>query len=289
MKIGIIDVGGGFRGIYAAGVLDSCLDQGLNFDVGIGISAGSANMVAFAGKQRERNRNFYTDYALRKEYISVANIIEKGALVDMEYVSSTLSNDDGECPLDYPALRDNPMEIIVVATNAATAEPHYFSKDDLGQNNYEICRASGSIPYVCTHCELDGVTYLDGAISDPVPIAKAFSLGCDKVVLVLTRPVDEQLKDLPEEALAFHIRKDNPILAEALRHRAEKYNAGVALAKMLQNEGKVLIVAPDDTCGVDTLRRDKQSLEQLYEKGYQDGALIGAFVAEAQAERADEQ
>lgn len=278
MKIGVIDVGGGFRGIYAAGVLDYCLDYEVIFDVGIGISAGSANMVAFAARQRERNRHFYTDYALRKEYISVANIIEKGALVDMEYVSSTLSNDDGECPLDYPVLRDNPMDIVVVATNAETGEPHYFNKDDIGQNNYEICRASGSIPYVCTHCELNGVTYLDGAISDPVPIAKAFSMGCDKVVLILTRPVDEHLKDLPEEALAFHIRRQNPVLAETLRHRAEKYNAGVALAKMYAQEGKVLIVAPDDTCGVDTLKREKVALEALYHKGYEDGACIQEFL-----------
>ena len=280
MKTGIIDVGGGFRGVYAAGVLDYCLDNNLTFDLGIGISAGSANIVAFAAKQRERNRKFYTEYALRKEYISVANLIEKHALVDMEYASSTLSNDDGECPLDYPTLRDNPMDIVVVATDAQKAAPHYFSKDDISQNNYEICRASGSIPYVCSHCELDGVTYLDGAISDPVPIAKAFSLGCDKVVLVLTRPIDGHLTDIPEEALAFHIRKTNPVLAEALRPRAEKYNAGVALAKMYQQEGKVLIVAPSDTCGVDTLKRDKQALEHLYEKGYEDGTQITDFIAQ---------
>lgn len=280
MKTGIIDVGGGFRGVYAAGVLDYCLDNNLTFDLGIGISAGSANIVAFAAKQRERNRKFYTEYALRKEYISVANLIEKHALVDMEYASSTLSNDDGECPLDYPTLRDNPMDIVVVATDAQKAVPHYFSKDDISQNNYEICRASGSIPYVCSHCELDGVTYLDGAISDPVPIAKAFSLGCDKVVLVLTRPIDGHLTDIPEEALAFHIRKTNPVLAEALHHRTEKYNAGVALAKMYQQEGKVLIVAPSDTCGVDTLKRDKQALELLYEKGYEDGTKITDFIAQ---------
>ena len=69
MKTGIIDVGGGFRGVYAAGVLDYCLDNNLTFDLGIGISAGSANIVAFAAKQRERNRKFYTEYALRKQYI----------------------------------------------------------------------------------------------------------------------------------------------------------------------------------------------------------------------------
>ena len=281
MKTGIIDVGGGFRGVYAAGVFDYCLDHELTFDVGIGISAGSANMVAFAAGQRERDRKFYTEYALRKEYISVQNLLEKRALVDMEYVSSTLSNEDGECPLNYPALRDNPMEVIVVATNGATGEPRYFDKRDIHQNDYEICRASGSIPYVCSPCTLNGVTYFDGAISDPVPIAKAFECGCDKVVLVLTRPADVLLNPLPEDALALRLQRSMPVLAEAVRHRVEKYNAGVALAKMYQEEGKVLIVAPDDTCGVDTLKREKDSLEKLYLKGYMDGHLIREFMKQA--------
>ena len=41
-KIGVIDVGGGLRGIYAAGVFDWCLDHDVHFDYCIGISAGSA-------------------------------------------------------------------------------------------------------------------------------------------------------------------------------------------------------------------------------------------------------
>lgn len=31
-KIGIVDVGGGYRGIYAAGVLDYCMHKGIWFD-----------------------------------------------------------------------------------------------------------------------------------------------------------------------------------------------------------------------------------------------------------------
>ena len=42
MKIGVIDVGGGLRGIYAVGIFDYCMDHQIHFDLGIGISAGSA-------------------------------------------------------------------------------------------------------------------------------------------------------------------------------------------------------------------------------------------------------
>ena len=51
MKTGIIDCGGGLRGIYGAGVFDYCLDNNISFDVVIGISAGSANLASFSSGQ----------------------------------------------------------------------------------------------------------------------------------------------------------------------------------------------------------------------------------------------
>ncbi len=42
MRTAVVDVDGGLRGIYAAGVLDRCMEDKVYFDVGIGVSAGSA-------------------------------------------------------------------------------------------------------------------------------------------------------------------------------------------------------------------------------------------------------
>ena len=64
--IGIVDVGGGLRGIFGAAVFDRCLDEGVAFDYVLGVSAGSGNAVAFLAGQRGRNRLFYTEYAARK-------------------------------------------------------------------------------------------------------------------------------------------------------------------------------------------------------------------------------
>ena len=74
MKIGVIDVGGGFRGIYACGVLDYCLDQNIRFNLGIGISAGSANLASFVAGQRGRHFIFYTVYGLRKEHSAITMV-----------------------------------------------------------------------------------------------------------------------------------------------------------------------------------------------------------------------
>lgn len=278
MKLGVIDVGGGFRGIYAAGVLDYCLDQKISFDLGIGISAGSANLGSYAAGQKGRNALFYTVYGFRKQYMSLGNLIRKGSFVDVDYIYRTLSSADGENPLDYPTLLDNQMEYYIVATNALTGQAKYFEKKDLSQDRYDVLKASSSIPFVCKPYYVYGTPYYDGALGDPVPIEKAFELGCDRVVLVLTKPENIPRTSGKDKWFAAGIRKKYPLAAEGLYQRAQRYNEGVKQAQEYAKQGKVLIVSPDDTCGVDTLRRNKESLQRLYQKGYNDAKKIKAFV-----------
>lgn len=278
MKTGIVDVGGGLRGIYAVGVLDYCMDHAIAFDLGIGVSAGSANLASYAAGQRGRNHRFYTEYALRKQYMGIGNFITKHSFIDMDYVYGSLSNANGEDPLDYPALRDNPMEFYIVATNAITGQVQYFTKSDIHQDDYSIFKASCAIPFVCKPYPVRGVPYYDGALGDPVPIQKAFDLGCDRVVLLLTKPADIPRNSKKDEKIAACIHRKHPAAAENLCKRAQRYNACVSLAKDYARQGKALIVAPDDTCGVDTLCKNKEALERLYEKGLHDGEKIAAFL-----------
>lgn len=281
MKTGIIDVGGGLRGIYAAGVLDYCMDKGVRFDLGIGVSAGSANLISFAAGQRGRNYRFYTDYCFRREYMGARDFIKSGSYINMNYMYSTLSNSDGEDPLDYPAVRDNPMDLYVVAADAETGEVRYFDKSDITQDNYDVLKASSSIPFVCRPYPVQGRLYYDGALGDPVPVDKALELGCDRVVVLLTKPVSVPRSSARDERFAVGIQRKYPAAAHALRQRAAHYNAEVFRAQRLEIKGKALIVAPDDTCGVDTLTRDKDALERLYQKGFEDGPKVVEFMARA--------
>lgn len=278
MKTGVVDVGGGLRGIYAAGVLDYCMDQGIHFDLGIGVSAGSANLASYAAGQRGRNFQFYTEYAFRKQYMSLGNFMARKSYVDLDYVYGTLSRADGENPLDYAALRDNPMEFYVVATEAETGQAHYFDKSHIHQDDYSIMKASSAIPFVCKPYAIQGVPYYDGALGDPVPVEKAFQLGCDRVVVILTKPEQELRSPKKDGKIAVLIRKKYPAAAEKLCQRAQRYNEGVALAQEYARQGKTLIISPDNTCGVDTLKKDKVPLQRLYEKGYADGKKITDYL-----------
>ncbi|MGN1183080.1 MAG: patatin family protein [Faecalibacillus sp.] len=217
MKIGVIDVGGGLRGIYATGVFDYFSDNNIEMDLCIGVSAGSANVASYVAKQKERNYPFYTEYSFRKEYMSIKNFISKGSYIDLNYVYGTLSNAEGESPLNYPMIMKNPTEMLVVATNAITGKAVYFDKNDLKQNCYDIFKASSAIPFVCKPYIIDDIPYFDGALSDPVPIKKAFQYGCDKVILILTKPVDFIRHSKKDKMIANRIRKSYPNAADSLK------------------------------------------------------------------------
>ena len=280
MKIGIIDVGGGFRGVYACGVLDYCLDKNIRFEPGIGVSAGSANLASFIAGQRGRNHLFYTKYGLRKQYAGLGNFVWKKSFIDLDYAYSVLSNHNGENPLDYPSLRDNPMEFLVVATDAVTGAARYFDKRNIRQDEYDAFKASSSIPFICKPYFVQGTPYYDGALGDPVPVEKAFDMGCDRVIVLLTKPENIPRNSKQDEKLAAMIRRKYPVAAEKLCQRARRYNESVALAQKYARQGKALIVAPDDTCGVSTLSRNPTALQRLYEKGYADGHKIEVFLSE---------
>lgn len=210
--------------------------------------------------------------------MSLRNFILKKSYIDMDYLYGTLSNSTGENPLNYQKIIENPAEMLVVASNAKTGEAKYFDKKDIKQDDYSILKASCSIPFVCKPYEIEGVPYYDGALSDPIPIEKAFCCGCDKVVVILTKPEEFVRNPKRDEKFARRIQKKYPVSAEKLRQRANQYNKELALLKKYREQGNVLIVSPIDTCGVDTLTRDQEALKMFYEKGYQDAGKISEFL-----------
>ena len=281
---GVIDVGGGMRGIYGAGIFDCCIDHGIRFDCCYGISAGSANIAAYLAGQRGRNYRFYTRYAFRRQYMSLGNLLRTGSYIDLDYVYGALSNRGGENPLDYDALKESTAAMTVVALTARTGETIYFDKTRMEQDNYDILKASSCIPVVCRPYLVDGIPCYDGGLADPVPIQKAINDGCDKVVVVLTRPRDFLRERKSDERTARILRRRYPKAAEQLLLRYRKYNRGVALAKVYEKEGKALVIAPDSISGMNTLTKNRRRVDQLYRKAYADAAAIPRFLGLEQAE-----
>ncbi len=275
---GVIDVGGGMRDIYGAGVFDWCMEQEISFDRCYGISAGSANITSFLADQPYRNYKFYMEYAFRDEYMSWKNFFQTRNYINLDYVYSVLSNSGGEYPLDYETMAASPSEFIVVATDADTGRPHYFHKKDMKKDNYAPVKGSSCVPIFNKPYPIGSGRYFDGGMTDPIPIRKAMRDGCTRIVVILTRPKNYYRKPKNDIRLARLMLKKYPNAAKAMARRWSYYNRELEICHTLEKEGKVLIVAPDDIRHMSTLKKDHEAMQLMYEKGYSDAEKIREFL-----------
>ena len=277
--IGLIDVGGGSRGSFGCGVLDRCIDEGITFDYMIGVSAGAANEASFLAGQRGRNLRFYNEYAFRDEYMSVKSMIKNGEYLNLDYIYSTLTNRGGEDPLDYEAIVKNGTPWEIVATDADTGMPKYFTTDDLAQDNYDVFKASCAVPLASKPYPIGGSLYYDGGVSDPVPYERALEKGCDRLVVILTKPRTERRKEKGKDTFAARLMKHKyPKAAKRLELRYLKYNMAVEELLKMEEEGKALIISPDGIEKMKTLKLSHEKVEDLYNRGYEGAAKIKSFV-----------
>lgn len=281
-KKALIDIGGGLRGMYATGVLDYLIDHDIRADLCIGVSAGSANLATYIARQKGRCYTYYHDYAFRPQYFSLRNYFKSRSAFDFDYIFSTLSNSDGEYPIDYPVLEASPIELVTVATNAITGRPAYFDKSRMAQDDYRILKGSCAIPFLCHPWPIANLPFCDGTVSDPIPIDKALELGSQHTVILFPRnPKTESenpmLKWIMDALARSSYGRRYPSVSKALAIREAVNRRSLQTVEMLEEQGKALLLSPASLHHVQSLWATPEQLEALYWEGYRDGAKVQAF------------
>ena len=213
--------------------------------------------------------------------MSLGNFLRTGSYLDLEYIYGELTNSNGEDPLDYETIQEAfrlGRRAEVVATDARTGLPVYFDYASMAKDDYGAIKGSSNVPVIDRPYSWKGGLYFDGGISDPVPFRRAFSQGCDKVVVILTRPKDYVRDPSKDEKMSKLLIK-YPESAKAMATRSIVYNIQLQEAMELELRGSILILAPDDIGGMNTLTKDKDTIVKMYEKGYEDAAKVAAYIA----------
>lgn len=268
-RAGLVLEGGGMKGIYTAGVLDLFMDKGLEFSGIYGVSAGACHMCSYLSKQRGRARDISIDYLDTKRYCSVESLIFTGDIFNADMCYHTIP--DYLYPYDHETFMKYEGKAYCVVTNLITGQPEYMRFRDMNKD-IEKLRASASLPLVSRTVMIDGKPYLDGGISDAIPIRKAVTDGNRKNVVVLTKEVGYRRKPVDAAQLALIKARyaKYPKVGQLMAERHVVYNECLDYIERLRQKGQIFVIRPQKPSDVGRIERDQKKVRALYEEGYAD-------------------
>lgn len=268
-QAGLVMEGGGLKAIYTAGVLDCFLDKGLEFSHIYAVSAAAGHMCSYLSKQRGRALDVSIDYLDSQHYWGLKSLAATGDLFNVDtcyYVIPEYLN-----PYDYESFNEYQGKAYSVVTDIAAGKPEYFRIRDLKEDIVKI-QASASLPLVARNVKINGRYYLDGGISDAIPLQKSIMDGNAKNVVIMTKEEGFVRTAVSPAQLALIKTKylKYPKVYELMADRHYRYNETLDFIARQQKNGQAFLIRPKDGAGVKRLETDKDKLNALYKEGYQD-------------------
>ncbi len=268
---GLILEGGGMRGTYTAGVLDFFMDKNIYLKNIYGVSAGACHACSYVSKQRGRAFEIFEKYLDDERYCSFKNLRKTGNYFGVEMLYDLIPNK--YLPFDYDAAENYDGTLYVVATNCRTGEPAYFKMRDYRVDMLKV-RASASLPLLARNVRIDGDDYLDGAVSDSIPIQESLRAGNKKNVVILTRQSGYRKKKSSSTHLISRVYKETaPGLVRAQKSRHIIYNHSLDFVEYLQKSGFAFVIRPSIKPQVGRTEKNMGKLKDLYELGYTDAQI----------------
>ena len=266
MRIGLVLEGGAMRGMYTAGVLDVFLDKSIEVDCIIGVSAGALFGVNYKSRQPGRTLRYNIKYAKDNRYMGFKSLIRTGNIVNKEFCFDEIPNKLDI--FDYDTFNKTKEKFYAVVTNVDTGSPEYIEIKDLHES-MEYLRASGSMPFVSKMVEIDGKKYLDGGISDSIPVEKMIDMGYDRIIVVLTRPKNYTKKKTDQNVAKLFYKK-YPKLVDTINTRYLRYNNELKNIERYEKNGNIFVIRPSKLVNIKRLEKDENKIKEMYNLGKND-------------------
>ncbi len=267
MKLGLVIEGGASRAYFSTGVMDFLLEKKIYADYVIGVSAGIANGVSYVSRQIGRNIDIGENYVHDKRYMGLKYLMDpkNRSFYNLKFVFG--GGVEEFVPFDYDAYYSSGGKTVAVVTNIETGKPEYLDISHY-KGDWKPLIASCSLPILFKPEDIDGRLYMDGGISDPIPIDRAIEEGCDRIIVITTR--ERSYKKTKEtgvgvSSLAY---RHYPKFVGLLKSRVDTYNKAHQKALEYEKQGRIFLIAPEDTKGWGRTESDPYKIRAMHNTGH---------------------
>ena len=271
-KIGLVLEGGGHRGIYTAGILDTFAQNNFSFDGIMGVSAGCIHGVSFLSGQIGRSVRYTTRFCNNPSYMSFKSLIKTGDFFNVDFCYYKLP--ETLDPFDNDAFDKNPTPFYAVCSDAKTGKAVYHKCDSVRGEKIKWIQASASMPLAAKIVKIDEGEFLDGGITDSIPIKKMQELGYSKNIVILTQEAGYRKKPNSLLPLIKRVYKKYPELINAIQNRHIIYNQQLDYLEEQEKLGNVIIIRPSQKPQAGRIEKDKEKILSTYNLGRNDAEKL---------------
>jgi predicted patatin/cPLA2 family phospholipase len=269
-KTALVLEGGAMRGMYTAAVLDVLMDEGIEVDAIYATSAGVLFGVNYLSGQKGRAIRYNKRFSRDKRYMGLYSLVTSGNIINRDFafyeVPFTLDVFDDE------AYKKSKTKMVATVTNVQTGGVEYMEIGSVLEQ-MEVLRAASAMPFVSHMVELDGQLYLDGGLSDSIPLKKCQEDGYERIVVVETRPKGYRKgKTNPIAAKVFYSKYPN--LVETINNRYKAYNAILQEIEELDAKGEIVLVRPTKDLKLGRIESNPDRLQEMYDLGIEDAKRL---------------
>mgnify|MGYP002852872527 CR=1 FL=1 len=266
MKTCLVLEGGALRGIYTAGVLDELQKEKIKIDAIIGVSMGSLVGINYVSNQPGRAIRYNLKYCRDRQYISFSSLLKTGNIVNKEFAFYDIPNRYD--PFDYQEFNHSKIKFYCTVTNIETGLPEYIEIKD-SKKDVEYLRAGAAMPGISKIVTIKNKKYLDGGMSDSIPLKKAQELGYDKIIVVTTQPIEYRKKEKRNKLLK-RIYHNYPNFIKTIENRSKMYNETVEEIINLEKEKKIFVIRPSRKIPIKRIEKNKKMIQAQYDLGKKD-------------------
>lgn len=269
----LVAEGGGQRGIFTAGVLDSWLHSGFNpFDLLIGTSAGAQNLSSYMTCQKGFGHRSITSLSRNPKFFKLSRTLVGKHAVDLDWYFNQVEKSDNALNIGCGQKRLTSRQLLFTATKADDRSAAFF--EPTKDNWLTLLKASSALPILYKKgVKIDEDYYVDGGVAAPVPVEEAYNRGAKRIVVIRTIPKDSNIQSPWAHKLKTMFCNANrcPKVLDLITHHENAYQATLDFIERPPSDVEIIQIYPEQPLESKLVGSNSGSLENDYTLGFQAG------------------
>ncbi|WP_299811230.1 patatin family protein [uncultured Shewanella sp.] len=285
----LVAEGGGQRGIFTAGILDSWLEARFNpFKLLIGTSAGAQNLSSYLTQQVGFAHRSIVEFSSHPKFFSLSRPLKGQSTVDLDWYFDQVTIRQGEQELPHKLDINQGIkqlqnrQLLISTTNSSNYQASFFNPNK--ENWLTLLKASSALPLLYKEgVKIDNEFQVDGGLSAPLPVEEAYKRGARKIVVLRTLPKEYSANTPWVNRLKSWVCSSTqcPKAIDFFVHHEYAYRDALRFIQSPPDDLEIIQIFPEQNLKSKLIGSKKLALQSDYLLGKQAGS---AFI-EQHAER----